>query len=108
MRLVEHLGLRYGAVDLRLDPNGDVILSWTEAPGARNKLLRRDEIARLQRLADAVSLAEASRQSSAIDSTRTALSAALFELLDGPERDTSVMRSPRSSVPSPWRAATCR
>ncbi|WP_437311698.1 tetratricopeptide repeat protein [Sorangium sp. So ce388] len=73
-------------VDLRLDPGGDVILSWTEAPGARNKLLRRDEIARLQRLADAVSLAEASRQSSAIDSTRTALSAALFELLDGSER----------------------
>ncbi|WP_159397190.1 tetratricopeptide repeat protein [Sorangium cellulosum] len=73
-------------VDLRLDPGGDVILSWTEAPGARNKALRRDEIARLQRLADAVSLAEASGQSAAIDSTRTALSAALFELLDGPER----------------------
>ncbi|KYF50068.1 hypothetical protein BE08_29895 [Sorangium cellulosum] len=73
-------------VDLRLDPGGDVILSWTEAPGARNKILRRDEIAHIQRLADAVSLAEASGQSAAVLSTRTALSAALFELLDGPER----------------------
>ncbi|WP_437718791.1 tetratricopeptide repeat protein [Sorangium sp. So ce448] len=73
-------------VDLRLDPGGDVILSWTEAPGAGNKVLRRDEIARLQRLADAVNVAESAGQSAAIDSTRGALSAALFELLDGPER----------------------
>ncbi|WP_437738072.1 tetratricopeptide repeat protein [Sorangium sp. So ce1335] len=77
---------RPAMVDLRLDPGGDVILSWTEAPGARNKILRRDEIAHIQRLADAVSLAEASGQSAAIVSSRTALSAALFELLDGPER----------------------
>ncbi|WP_441286359.1 tetratricopeptide repeat protein [Sorangium sp. KYC3313] len=73
-------------IDLRLDSGGDVILSWTEAPGASNKILRCDEIAHIRRLADAVSLAEAFEQSAAIVSTRTALSAALFELLDGPER----------------------
>ncbi|WP_437916936.1 CHAT domain-containing protein [Sorangium sp. So ce302] len=73
-------------VDLQLDSGGDLILSWTEVPGARNKILRRDEIERLLRLADAVSRAESAGQSAAIVSTRTALSAALFELLDGPER----------------------
>ncbi|KYF73026.1 hypothetical protein BE17_36145, partial [Sorangium cellulosum] len=73
-------------VDLRLEEGGDLILSWTEAPGARSKTLRRDEIARLRDLANTVSLAESAGQSAAIVKTRTALSAALFELLDGPER----------------------
>ncbi|WP_437728926.1 tetratricopeptide repeat protein [Sorangium sp. So ce861] len=73
-------------VDLRLDPGGALILSWTEAPGPRNKAVRPEEIARLRRLTEAVSLAEGQRQSVAIVETRAALSAALVELLDGPER----------------------
>ncbi|AGP37134.1 hypothetical protein SCE1572_23205 [Sorangium cellulosum So0157-2] len=73
-------------VDLRLDPGGALILSWTEAPGPRNKAVRPEEIAHLRRLTDAVSLAESQRESVAIVETRAALSAALVELLDGPER----------------------
>ncbi|KYG04189.1 hypothetical protein BE21_48170 [Sorangium cellulosum] len=73
-------------VDLRLDPGGALILSWTEAPGPRNKAVRPEAIAHLRRLTDAVSLAEGQRQSVAIVETRAALSAALVELLDGPER----------------------
>ncbi|WP_437942307.1 tetratricopeptide repeat protein [Sorangium sp. So ce341] len=73
-------------VDLRLDPGGALNLSWTEAPGPRNKAVRPEEIAHLRRLTDAVSLAESQRQSVAIVETRAALSAALVELLDGPER----------------------
>ncbi|KYF87988.1 hypothetical protein BE20_02825 [Sorangium cellulosum] len=73
-------------VDLRLDPGGALILSWTEAPGPRNKAVRPEEIAHLRRLTEAVSLAEGQRESVAIVETRAALSAALVELLDGPER----------------------
>ncbi|WP_437339154.1 tetratricopeptide repeat protein [Sorangium sp. So ce394] len=73
-------------VDLRLDPGGALILSWTEAPGSRNKAVPPEEIAHLRRLAEAVSRAESQRESVAIVETRAALSAALVELLDRPER----------------------
>jgi hypothetical protein len=61
-------------VDLRQGPGGDLILRWIEAPGARDKIIPRAEIARLKRLADAVSLAENRDQTNAIVATRTALS----------------------------------
>jgi tetratricopeptide (TPR) repeat protein len=73
-------------VDLLAEPGGDLLLRWTDAPGDGNKTIPRAEIARLQRLTDAVSLAENRGQTTAIVEARTALSSALFELLDGPER----------------------
>jgi tetratricopeptide (TPR) repeat protein len=73
-------------VDLREDPGGDLILSWTETPGARNKAVSRADVARLRRLADAVSLAESLLDDAAIIKSRADLSQALFDLLDGPER----------------------
>jgi tetratricopeptide (TPR) repeat protein len=73
-------------VDLREDPGGDLVLSWTEAPGARNKAVSRAEIARLRELADKVSLAESVGDGAAVVKACMALSTALVELLDGPER----------------------
>jgi tetratricopeptide (TPR) repeat protein len=73
-------------VDLREDASGDLILSWTEAPGARKKTISPAELTHLRKLADALSLAESREYGPAIVDARTALSSALFELLDGPER----------------------
>jgi hypothetical protein len=73
-------------VDLRWEPGGDLILSWTDAPGARSNVITRAEIGRLQQLADAVSVAENGGRTAAIVASRTVLSTALYELLDGPER----------------------
>lgn len=73
-------------VDLREDASGDLILSWTEAPGARKKTISPAEITHLRKLAGALSLAESREYGPAIVDARTALSSALFEMLDGPER----------------------
>src|SRR5262245_18294387 len=73
-------------VDLRGGPGGDLILSWTEKPGVREKIIGRAEVARLERLDRAARLAESRSQGPAIVEAWTALSTALFELLDGPER----------------------
>lgn len=73
-------------VDLRWEQSGDLLLSWNEAPGARNKRISRADLEQLRRQADAVGFAESREQSQAIIETRTALSSTLYELLDGPER----------------------
>jgi hypothetical protein len=73
-------------VDLRWTSSGDLLLNWAEAPGARNKPVGRAEIARLQVLVDEVGFSESRREGVAILATRTRLSEALFELLDGAER----------------------
>jgi hypothetical protein len=44
-------------VDLREDASGDLILSWTEAPGARKKTISPAELTHLRKLADALSTA---------------------------------------------------
>jgi tetratricopeptide (TPR) repeat protein len=71
-------------VDLRGDPGGGLSLSWTEAPGARDRAVLPTDLARLHALADAVALAEGREHG--IVAAREALSSALFDLLDGPER----------------------
>jgi tetratricopeptide (TPR) repeat protein len=73
-------------VDLREDPGGNITLSWIEAPGAHKKVVAPVEIARLRHLAEAVSLAESRELPDVIVEARTALSTALYVLLDGPER----------------------
>ena len=73
-------------VDLRMEQDRSLTLHWTEAPGARNKVIPAAEIGRLRASVDAIELAESRGDSAAIVQTRAALSTALFRLLDGPER----------------------
>lgn len=73
-------------VDLHAHPGGDLRLAWTDAQGDDARTLPRAEIVHLQKLADALGLVENRGRAGAIVEARTALSAALFALLDGPER----------------------
>ena len=73
-------------VDLHAHPGGDLRLAWTDTQGADARTLRRAEIVHLQKLVDALGLVENRGRAGAIVEARTALSAALFALLDGPER----------------------
>ncbi|MEZ4299570.1 MAG: CHAT domain-containing protein [Polyangiaceae bacterium] len=73
-------------VDLRVDADGALILSWPESPGAHNKRVTPAELNELRGLADEVSHAEMRGVSAAIVKARTALSEALVKLIDGNER----------------------